>query len=182
MKTCPSCDKKFFADNEEFCDEDGSKLIIFNSNAGVNVDNITKNDVLKGETTVDIDKNLTTGENLKANSEFKPARITLKTGGSLTGKFFDLTSSSSVVGRFNSSTGPIDIDVSGLSGAEHISRKHAKFTFERGKWFISDMGSTNGVFIKRNGAAEFSPRLVEPAELSNGDEVSLGNMVFLFAI
>ena len=27
----------------------------------------------------------------------------------------------------------------------HVSRKHAKLTFERGKWLIRDLGSTNGL-------------------------------------
>ena len=153
MKICPSCKKKF-TDDKKFCNEDGSELITFEMSE----------------------------ENLEAGSEFKPARIMLKAGGNLTGKFFDLTSNSLIVGRFDSSTGPIEIDVSGLPGAEHISRKHAKFTFEKGKWFVSDLGSTNGVFIKRGGAAEFSPRLVEPAELNSGDEVSFGNVVFLFGV
>ena len=68
----------------------------------------------------------------------------------------------------------------GMPGAEHVSRRHAQVYVEGGVWKVKDLGSTNGVFVRRNGEAGFSPRLQEPAELHNGDEIAFGNTVFLF--
>jgi len=85
-----------------------------------------------------------------------------------------------VVGRFDPSTGPVDIDVTGLPGAEHISRRHAEIYAESGTWKVRDLGSTNGVFIKRAGEEGYSPRLQEPSELKGGDEIAFGNVVFVF--
>jgi pSer/pThr/pTyr-binding forkhead associated (FHA) protein len=123
-------------------------------------------------------------KNLAAeNIQFKPARITLKTGNSSAGIFFDLTSDSMIAGRFEQSTGHIDIDLSKVPNAEHISRKHAKFTFESGKWFVSDLNSTNGVFVKSNKSgklAELSEKITEQTELNDRDEVSFGDVTFIF--
>jgi hypothetical protein len=123
-----------------------------------------------------------TDKNAVTASEFKPARITLKHDNNLTEQFFDLNSESMLIGRFDQSTGHVDIDLSRLPGAEHISRKHAKFTFENGKWFISDTGSTNGVFVKVGNASEFSSRISQLTEVNNGDQISIGDMIFLFNV
>jgi len=53
-----------------------------------------------------------------------------------------------VVGRFDASTGPVEIDLTGVPGAENISRRHAELYFEGGAWKVRDLGSTNGVFVK----------------------------------
>ena len=53
-----------------------------------------------------------------------------------------------------------------------VSRKHARLTFQGGKYVIEDLGSTNGTFV--NGQ-----RLVSPAVLKPGDVVSLGEQIVL---
>jgi predicted component of type VI protein secretion system len=53
-----------------------------------------------------------------------------------------------------------------------VSRKHARLTFQGGKYVIEDLGSTNGTFV--NGQ-----RLVSPAVLKAGDVVSLGEQIVL---
>jgi pSer/pThr/pTyr-binding forkhead associated (FHA) protein len=85
-----------------------------------------------------------------------------------------------VVGRFDPSTGPVDIDVTGMPGAEHVSRRHAEIYAEAGAWRVRDLGSTNGVFMKRVGESGYSPRLQEPGDLKDGDEIAFGNVVFVF--
>lgn len=53
-----------------------------------------------------------------------------------------------------------------------VSRKHARLTFQGGKYVIEDLGSTNGTFV--NGQ-----RLVSAAVLKPGDVVSLGEQIVL---
>jgi pSer/pThr/pTyr-binding forkhead associated (FHA) protein len=53
-----------------------------------------------------------------------------------------------------------------------VSRKHARLTFQGGKFVIEDLGSTNGTFV--NGQ-----RLTGPHVLKGGDVVSLGEQIVL---
>ena len=91
------------------------------------------------------------------------AKLGIKKFGAPTGEFIPLQGERLVVGRFDASSGPVDIDLSGLGGQEHISRRHAELYREQGRWAVRDLGSTNGVYIKRKGETGFSPRLQEPA-------------------
>ncbi len=111
-----------------------------------------------------------------------PAKLGVKKFGALTGDTIPLMGSHLIVGRFDPSTGPVEIDVSSLPGAEHISRRHAEIYFEDGVWKVRDLGSTNGVFVKKAGEAAFSPRLQTPMTLGGGDELAFGNMVLVFLV
>jgi pSer/pThr/pTyr-binding forkhead associated (FHA) protein len=53
-----------------------------------------------------------------------------------------------------------------------VSRKHARLTFQGGKYVLEDLGSTNGTFV--NGQ-----RLAGPVVLKSGDVVSLGEQIVL---
>jgi hypothetical protein len=53
-----------------------------------------------------------------------------------------------------------------------ISRKHARLTFQGGKYVVEDLGSTNGTFV--NGQ-----RLVSAVVLKSGDVVSFGEQIVL---
>lgn len=53
-----------------------------------------------------------------------------------------------------------------------VSRKHARLSFQGGKYVIDDLGSTNGTFV--NGQ-----RLAGPVVLKSGDVVSLGEQIVL---
>jgi hypothetical protein len=53
-----------------------------------------------------------------------------------------------------------------------VSRKHARLTFQGGKYVIEDLGSTNGTFV--NGQ-----RLSGPVVLKAGDLVALGEQIVL---
>lgn len=55
-----------------------------------------------------------------------------------------------------------------------VSRRHARLTFQGGKYVLDDLGSTNGTFV--NGQ-----RLTGPRVLKSGEVVSLGEqIVFVF--
>ncbi|MBB6098646.1 hypothetical protein HNR42_002081 [Deinobacterium chartae] len=110
----------------------------------------------------------------------QPARLAFKRFGALTGDVVPLHAGRMVVGRFDASTGPVEIDVSGLPGAEHVSRRHAELYLEGGRWMVRDLGSTNGVFVKRAQDEAFGPRLTAPVALEDGDELAFGNMVVVF--
>ena len=111
-----------------------------------------------------------------------PAKLGVKKFGALTGDTIPLLGTHLIVGRFDPSTGPVEIDVSSLPGAEHISRRHAEIYFEDGAWKVRDLGSTNGVFVKKAGESAFSPRLQIPMTLGAGDELAFGNMVLVFLV
>ena len=53
-----------------------------------------------------------------------------------------------------------------------VSRKHARLTFQGGKYVLEDLGSTNGTFV--NGQ-----RLVSSTVLKPGDVISLGEQIVL---
>ena len=109
------------------------------------------------------------------------ARLVPRDYGAGTTETFPLLGNRVSVGRFDSSTGPVDIDLSGIKGEEHISRRHAEFALENGKWVVRDLGSTNGVYLKRVGQSVFGPRITQPEILNDGDEVAFGNTKFLYA-
>lgn len=131
-----------------------------------------------------VTQDLGVGETPAAPPEaaFRPARLTLKRFGALTSEVIPLQGPRLVVGRFDASTGPVEIDLTGTPGAENISRRHAELYFEGGVWKVRDLGSTNGVFVKRSGEDAYSPRLVEPTPLHSGDELAFGNVVMVFEL
>lgn len=122
-----------------------------------------------------------TGETpVSAAPQLIAAKLIFKHQGTLTDKQFPLQGERLSVGKFDASTGPVDIDLGGLPGSEYVSRRHAELYFEGGAWKVRDLGSTNGIFVKQAGHSGFSPRLTEPFALSDGDELTFGNMAFVF--
>ncbi len=80
------------------------------------------------------------------------------------GATFSLEGDQLLVGRDSSSAVAIN-------DAE-ISRKHARLTFQGGKYVLEDLGSTNGTFV--NGQ-----RVASPVVLKSGDVVSFGEQIVL---
>src|SRR5512132_4437763 len=53
-----------------------------------------------------------------------------------------------------------------------VSRRHARLTFQGGKYVLEDLGSTNGTFV--NGQRLAGPRVVKPGEVvSCGEQMVL---------
>lgn len=108
-------------------------------------------------------------------------RLAWKRYGALTAEEIPLQGDRLVVGRFDPETGPVDIDLSGAPEAVQLSRHHAELYHEAdGGWYVKDLGSTNGVFVKRPESSTFGPRLTAPTALTPGDEVAFGNARFIF--
>jgi FHA domain len=108
-------------------------------------------------------------------------RLLGKRHGAPTGEEIPLLGERLVVGRFDPETGPVDIDLSASPETQHVSRQHGELYREAdGRWFVRDLGSTNGVFVKRSSDASFGQRITEPREIANGDELAFGNARFVF--
>ena len=115
-----------------------------------------------------------------ATTTLAVARLVPRAIGATPSDGYVLNTANMVVGRFDPSAGPVDIDLGGQTGEGYISRRHAEVFLQNGAWMVRDLGSTNGVYIKKAGQGQYSPRLIEPAALSDGDEVAFGNVKFLF--
>ena len=95
---------------------------------------------------------------------------------------FILDSSSCLIGRFDPDSGPVEVDLEGFPGDDTISRHHAEIYYEAGEWKIKDLGSTNGVFIKRAQETRYAARITSPQSLYTGDEVAIAKIRFLFQV
>ena len=107
------------------------------------------------------------------------ARITLKRGGVLTSEVFPI-GDRVTVGRFDSESGPVDVDLGPLPESAYVSRHHADVWRDSGGvWYVKDLGSRNGTFVRMPGEAEFQ-RITSEQALVDGAEIALGNARFLF--
>ena len=102
------------------------------------------------------------------------ARLVVKRGGAETDIAFPVFSPA-IVGRFDPSVGPIDVDLAELPEGQYVSRKHAKLSCDGAVWSIEDLGSSNGTFLLKD---DFER--VEKGELADGQEIALGNARFVF--
>lgn len=120
------------------------------------------------------------GESEDGDSEEEPAeevtgpRLVLRRNGIDTEHVFPIHSPA-IIGRFDPSVGPIDVDLGTIDEGVYVSRKHAKITEEDGVFRIEDMGSSNGTFVLRS---DFER--VQEAELESGTEIAFGNARFVF--
>lgn len=107
------------------------------------------------------------------------ARLTLRRSGLPAGDSF-LLGERVLIGRFDLESGPVDIDLGPLPEATYVSRHHAEVWRDgSGQWFIRDLGSRNGTFVRTSGAGQFQ-RVTSDCPLHDCDEVALGNARFDF--
>lgn len=110
-----------------------------------------------------------------ANTAAGNASITLLRANQETESVFPVHERS-IIGRFDPSVGPIDVDLGGLEEGSYVSRKHATIEKTDSGWQISDLGSSNGTWISENG----NFNRVETAPLTDGTVFALGNAQFIF--
>ena len=101
-------------------------------------------------------------------------RLVLKRAGVETDITFGFTPPA-IIGRFDPTVGPIDIDLGSIEEGSFVSRKHAKIVLDGDVFKIQDLGSSNGTFVLRD---DFEK--VEEAEIKDGDEIAFGNARFVF--
>jgi pSer/pThr/pTyr-binding forkhead associated (FHA) protein len=89
------------------------------------------------------------------------------TSGDQTGEYLPLGRRTSVIGRAESLPLQVLDDL--------VSRKHLRICFEdaTGKYYAEDMNSKHGVFVNKH-------KITEPAALTDGDEILIGNVTLLF--
>lgn len=101
------------------------------------------------------------------------ARIIVKRAGVETAEVFEFMPPA-VIGRFDPSVGPVDIDLGNLPEGAYVSRKHARVDCEDGVWKITDLGSSNGTYVLKD---DFEK--VDESTLEDGTEFALGNARFV---
>ncbi len=102
-------------------------------------------------------------------------KLVLKRGGAETDIEYPINPPC-VIGRFDPSVGPVDIDLGPIPEGSYISRKHAEILCEDGGWKVRDLGSSNGTFVVQGGDFE----RIEDADIHDGQEVAFGNARFVF--
>ena len=93
---------------------------------------------------------------------------------------FVLDTSPMIVGRFKLGEQPVDINLENFPGSYTVSRQHGRMYREEDQWKIEDLGSVNGIFIRRSGQSRFSKRISKSEILNSGDAIAFGKVCFLF--
>lgn len=112
-------------------------------------------------------------------SEPRPhAWLVIERGRSL-GKKFTLGSVESQIGRWDADGGIFpDVDLDSDDPEAKVSRRHARITLREGKYFLEDLGSTNGTFVNRG--KRLQPGQLQP--LQDGDEIIVGKTFLRFHV
>ena len=106
------------------------------------------------------------------------ARLVIERGKSI-GKQFMLSSAESYIGRWDADGGIFpDVDLDSDDPEAKVSRRHARITFNDGKYVLEDLGSTNGTFVNRG--KRLSPGTRQP--LKDGDEIIVGKTFLRFHV
>jgi len=99
--------------------------------------------------------------------------------GEASGTEFAIGRDEATIGRWDADNGIFpDIDLDTFDQEAKVSRRHARVIYREGKYFLEDLGSTNGTFLNRG------RRLLPgtPQLLSDGDEIIVGKTFLRFRI
>lgn len=106
------------------------------------------------------------------------AKLVIERGKSV-GKQFMLTAEESQIGRWDADGGVFpDVDLDSDDPEAKVSRRHARITVVEGKYFVEDLGSTNGTFVNRG--KRLPPGTRQP--LNDGDEIIVGKTFLRFKV
>jgi FHA domain-containing protein len=186
MITCQRC-KASNLDGGQYCDECGAPL---RPNSGPNTSNldmfrkepdgqngsrspaqVPEPEVAAGKAGAAVNLSSSLGSGEKAH-----AKLVIERGKSI-GKQFMLSSPESNIGRWDADGGIFpDVDLDSDDPEAKVSRRHARITWNEGKHFLEDLGSTNGTFINRGKRLAPGTRQT----LSDGDEIIVGKTFLRF--
>ena len=95
------------------------------------------------------------------------------------GTEFPLLGIECTIGRWDADNGVFpDVDLDAFDPEAKVSRRHARIKIQDGKYFIEDLGSTNGTYVNRG--RRLLPGNLNP--LADGDEVIVGKTFMRFQI
>lgn len=98
------------------------------------------------------------------------AKLVITRGGQI-GKEFPLSGTEAMIGRWDADRGIFpDVDLDADDPEAKISRRHARIIVQGNRYFVEDLGSTNGTFVNRQ--QRLRPN--QPYPLGNGDEIIVG--------
>jgi pSer/pThr/pTyr-binding forkhead associated (FHA) protein len=110
------------------------------------------------------------------NSDASKATLTIERGDAA-GASFSITREESVIGRWDADNGIFpDIDLDNVDQEAKVSRRHARIVMRDGKFYLEDLGSTNGTYINRG--RRLLPGTPQP--LADGDEIIVGKTFLRF--
>jgi PKD repeat protein len=85
-----------------------------------------------------------------------------------------------ILGRFSPGQQPVDVDLGVLPGGDQCSPRHACiWRTADGVWWVNDLGSHGGTFLRRSGQIDFVP-VTAHQRLDHGDELALANLHLQF--
>jgi hypothetical protein len=186
MISCQACGKSNL-DSSQYCDGCGAKLV----NEDIHRTDLQGGRPLTAEVPVFSGPNSTSvgSPPVKVDAGFSADRNSLpissgKAGASLAiergeaaGTKFQLFREESVIGRWDADNGIFpDIDLDSVDQEAKVSRRHARILSKDGKYYLEDLGSTNGTYINRG------RRLIPgtPQPLADGDEIIVGKTFLRF--
>ena len=190
MITCERC-KASNLDGGQYCDECGAPLRPNTRHSGGPPGKAAGNGELKGQNGARAPlpipqpevagSKAAAGLNISASlsgNDKAHARLVIERGKSA-GKQFLLSAAESQIGRWDADGGIFpDVDLDPDDPEAKVSRRHARITFQDGKYFLEDLGSTNGTFVNRGKRLAAGTR--QP--LSEGDEIIVGKTFLRFRL
>lgn len=104
------------------------------------------------------------------------ATLVIERGESI-GTEFALAANESFIGRWDADNGVFpDVDLDAHDPEAKVSRRHARIIYDKGRYSVEDLGSTNGTFVNRG------RRLIPGTAhlLNDGDEIIVGKTFLRF--
>jgi len=187
MIRCRACGKSNL-DSSQYCDECGARLSedIHQTDFPVQKSFTAEVPIFSGSNATSIGTPPFQAEPLNAiepvgsGNTSKPAKATLTIErGESAGSEFPIVRDEAVIGRWDADNGIFpDIDLDAVDQEAKVSRRHARILFREARFFVEDLGSTNGTYINRG------RRLLPgtPQALSDGDEIIVGKTFLRFHI
>jgi len=188
MIRCRACGNSNL-DSSQFCDECGAKLVtedIHRTDFPSQKSHTAEVPIFSGSNatsvgTPPLQPEPVGGFNSNAGSPVarsSKASLTIERGDAA-GTEFPIVKEEAVIGRWDADNGIFpDIDLDTFDQEAKVSRRHARILVRDSRFFVEDLGSTNGTYINRG--RRLLPGTPQP--LTDGDEIIVGKTFLRFHI